>query len=199
MIANAIPSRNFEAIRDRIAVVLLSEIQNQIDNFELEDIDISKVWIQRTVPFEQEELPAINVSINDLEWSSKHVGHKDGNYRFNIDIYTSASYGEQEGDAKASVLCWKIVGLCDYILEHPEYKNLGFEDVKIMSSLVSNIGEQQIDRGDAESTTFGRLSYTCRSFESTSLQVGQYLQEAFSTVALNSSNKGYFWEFNNYS
>lgn len=200
LINQVIGPRGFEIVRDRLAVVLLTEIQNQIAEFDVEDIDVSKIWIERTEPFQQEELPAINISIDQLNFDSKHMGAKTGNYRYNIDVYTAAEHADDvDGDALASVRCWKLMGIVDSILENPVYKTLGLPAPFLMRSLVEAMQPLAVEQGDSMSTRFGRMIYTCSLSETTSLIVAHILEGAETTVKLGTSNLGYFFEYEAYS
>lgn len=55
-----IPVQNFELIRDRIALILATEINNQFVLSGNEDINCY-VWLERSTPFDKIENPIINV------------------------------------------------------------------------------------------------------------------------------------------
>ena len=59
-IYNIIPVQNFELIRDRIALILATEVNNQFVLSGNEDINCD-VWLERSTPFDKIENPTINV------------------------------------------------------------------------------------------------------------------------------------------
>ena len=105
-----IPIANFEIIRDRIALILAEEIDNQAVLTYDADLEAVEVFLERTKAFDKTEVPCINVSLATGNFSNKHQGYQDGVYIFNIDIYTNAqSTDAEDGDVLSTLSNHKLL------------------------------------------------------------------------------------------
>ena len=193
-----IPTQNYELIRDRIAIILADEFQNQL--FLTYDVDVDPViFVERSNPFDKEELPAVNVSMAVGNFANKNLGSSDGTYQFNIDFYTrSKSNAATGGDIISTKKLHRMIGMARYILEDPIYKTLGFNPGFIMHTICTEIIIKQLDKDDATNTAMGRLIFTVKANESNRL-LSPSIALGFDTkVTIEISNEGYYYVTNNY-
>lgn len=192
----------FELIRDRIGQILADEIVNQVSQGWINDVywtSESQVWLERFVPLDKTELPAVVVGLTrgDMEWHTQQ--QSNGNYRFNIDCYSSAkSTEDSEGDSEAMIRLHRLMGVVRAILENPRYKTLGFEPPFIQNRHMESFGIGNPAKEDALSTTFARWSFVVRVHEETELISPPMIKGYDTTINLDLTNKGYFWRANNY-
>jgi len=204
MINTLIGQQNFELIRDRIAEILSTEIANQatLEGHDLWTENIY-VWLERTAPFDKTELPCINVSLSSGEFDNyKATGDNDGNYQFDIDVFTKSVYTTTEnGDTKSTVLLHRILGVCKTILTNEQYKSLGFESKFIGNR---NVGSIQIAdpnstrrENETESIRLGRLVFRVKCNETNTTAIPADLDSYATTVRLYNTAQGYFYSTNN--
>lgn len=204
MINTLIGQQNFELIRDRIAEILSNEIANQatLEGHELWTENIF-VWLERTAPFDRAELPCINVSMSSGEFDNyKATGDNDGNYQFDIDVFTKSTYSTTDnGDTRSTVLLHRILGVCKTILTNEQYKTLGFESKFIGNRNVASIQiadpNSMRRENETESIRLGRLSFRVRCNETNITAVPTNLSSYATTVRLYNTSNGYYYSSNN--
>lgn len=129
----AIPSQAYELIRDRIGEILTDEVANQIDLSY--DVDLNAVvLIEDRDPIDKVQLNAIVVSLATGQYSNKNQGSSvDGGYLYFIDIYTNAKERfNKSGSYRAATVAHKLSRYVRCILEHQEYKTLGYQPGFVM-------------------------------------------------------------------
>lgn len=190
-----IPPQGDEVVRDRIGAILAMEIEAQyIMGYTPELADV-KVYSERSNSFDKTELPAINVSLGQGSWDNKHQGNVMGTYIFNIDIYVNAKTKPSgAGDELAAFRLQRLKGVCRYILEDPRYKTLGFEPPFIWNVHCVEIQIAQATKDDADTTRMGRLTVSVQCTESNVLIIPPLIAGYESTVRLDGSTRGYYWE-----
>jgi len=191
-----IPQQNFELIRDRIGEILADEISNQYALTSSTDT-VPVIWISRCVPFDKEELPAINISLARIDYSSKDARSVEGLDNFNVDVYASSpNKAGGNGDKLASIKVQKIVGLCRSILENPIYRTLGyappFNGQVYVNSVVCPDPENV---PDLLNTIVARLEFIVRCQEGISLIEAPLLVASSASVKIAESEKGYFYQY----
>lgn len=191
VIENVIPQQAFERIRDRIGSILLDEINHQVlisyDN-EIE----AGVYIERFVPFDKTEMPAINVTLARGSYDNKNSISADGTYNYSIDVYTSAKSSDaKKGDSLSAVRLHRLLGICRAILENPQYKTLGFAAPFIARVSVVDINIAEPIKQDAISVIMGRLTLAVRVPENVELITPRLIEGYDTTVKLGLTNKGY--------
>ena len=199
MIETVIGPNNFEKIRDQVAQILALEINNQFMLTGDYEIDLD-VWVERSVPFDNTEVPAINVSFFDGDAANEHVGSSDFTYRFFIDVYAKASDVYQNealisrGDALAAFRVHKLMRLCWAIIMNQSYLRLGFSPPSISNRTVTSLGiTEPKAAGDSDNVTFGRLLLQVRVPETTVLPEPVLLGGSDTMVSLFCTDKGYVW------
>jgi len=190
-----IPVQNFEQVRDRICEILAEELANQYDLTGDSEFNPT-VWMERTVPFDKTEMPAINVRLNSIDFGNEDVKSSDANCLFYIDCYTSsADTDDSEGDKTAAINLQRIMGIVRAILKNPQYKTLAFTAPFNCTAKINRLYIGDTNTSDALSTTVGRIEYAVRVPENVALLNGTTLGTHSTTVTLGATDKGYYWEF----
>jgi hypothetical protein len=191
LIANIIGESSFERIRNRIGEIIATELAHQYYLDSDETLN-ANVWIERFVKFDATDCPSVNVRLATGDYSNQHQGHTDGEYLFNIDFYTSApSTDESEGDTASVFKLQKLMAVCRYILDDPQYKTLGFTTLLIMNRNVRSLLIDGGDSGDNQSVAMGRLVFAVKAPESNVLLTPTPLGGVDTLVRLSLTNKGY--------
>lgn len=194
-IQGIIPPQKFEIVRDRIAEILADEILNQYFMTYDPELLAVKVWLERSKPFDAEDVPAINVCLAKGDWGNKDVKAADGTYNYNIDCFTKgkteSTVGGQRGDSLASYRVQKFLGLCRAILENPIYVTLGFNKPFNCRVSVDSMVLGRSNDDDLENLTQGRLIFTVKAPESVWLKTPNLLAGFDTRVKLGLTDKGY--------
>lgn len=184
-----IPKRNVELIRDRIGLILIEEFDNQYENYNPE-CQVN-VYVERRKPNDQTELNFINVSLLNGESINKHQSSKDFIATYAVDVCTSSkTTAEESGDKLSQILCTRLLMICDYILEDPQYKTLGFN-----APFLSVLGVQDFtmfnqDERDSNNIAIGRILVKVRINENNSLLEGNNLLMAETKYKITQTDKG---------
>lgn len=191
LISNLISASSFEQIRTRIGEILATELAHQYYLDDAEELS-ADVWVERFVAFDATSCPAINVRLATGDFSNQHQGQSDGEYLFNIDFYTSAPSEEgKDGDVEAVLKLERLMGVCRYILDDPQYKTLAFQAPFIMNRNVRSLLIDGGDSNDNQSVAMGRLVYAVKAPESNTLITPLPLGGVDTLVRLELTNKGY--------
>jgi hypothetical protein len=190
-----IPTQRFEIIRDRIGEILSDEINNQYMLANLPNVP--KVWVGRSYPFEQMDMPAINVSLSRIDYTNKDQLSVSGENIYNIDVYTSSPDTEANtGDKIAMISLHKIVGMCRAIVENPAYSNVGIAPPFSSTSLVRNIEFlDPVNHPDTVNQTVGRIEFMVVAPEDMTGQNATPLARSETKVTLEETDKGYFYQY----
>lgn len=192
-ITNQIPVQNFELIRDKIAEILALELPIQTAAS-----SIKKVWIERFIPFNLEELPAINVTYDNTPYDRHDPKSRHGENQYYIDITTNAKHtATEKGDVLASKNAQRIAGIVSYILSSGEYRTLDFAPGIIQSRWVSDLRMGRLSEGDSLHTIIARITFKVRSSETVGDLTGIAGEVFTSKIQLDETDKGYFIEINN--
>ena len=197
-ITQIISTQRFESIRDRILEILVDEMDHQYYLTSDEDLNVS-VFIERNNPIDKTELSAIVVSLAKGAYSNKNQGSVDGDYIYNVDVYTNSKTTENgAGDTLAAIKMQKLMGVCRSILEDPIYKTLGFAPPFLMKTNVSEFNIAAGNKEDALNTGMGRLTFNVTTNETNKLIVPNLIEGYETTVKIDNSGKGYFYQGENY-
>ncbi len=192
LITEEIYSQSFELIRDRIAEILIEELENQVTRFHLSEI-YAEFFIERVVPIDKSEMSVINLSFAGGNLQSENI--KDGTtpYTYNVDVYTNSKTNiEKHADNRAAVRCQKILGVCRSILKNPVYKTLAFIPGTIISGVsVSQISIADAKMQDANSAYMGRLSVIVKAIETTSYIIPNNIEGYSAKLKIEDGNTGY--------
>lgn len=193
-----IKPRAWETIRDRIAEILASEIQNQIDLNYLAEID-PEITLERS-GFDMTDTDTVNVSFAQGRPDNKDITGADGSYLFNVDAYTKAKTTDDAGgDQLATLKVQTMLGLIESIMDHPVYKTLGFKAPYISRVWLGETNVAQMGKNDMKNIAMGRVQVNVKVFENHILTTPT-LAEGFDTAfTIGTSDKGYKIVTENYS
>lgn len=191
-IPTLIPPQSFEIVRDRIAVILVEEITNQFALGSEQALNLTQVALERTVPFDKEEMPAINVNLQRSTQDDQAAVNTDEITLFNIDCFQSGiTTGTNKGDVLAKLKLHRLMGVVRAILENPRYKTLGFNPGFIMNRHVASMDFAEVDPKDGLSITMGRVLFSMKIPENTEL-ITPTVAAGFDTkMTLDLTDKGY--------
>jgi hypothetical protein len=193
LINGIIPPQNFELVRDRIAEILTTEVANQFILTSNPDFDLD-IWIERSIPFDKEELPTINGNLATGSFSGHTQKTTDGTYTYFIDCFTKAvSTDDDKGDQLASIKLQRLLGICRAILEDPKYKTLGFSPPSIFNRHCESLSIAEPGKQDAASSVMGRLSFIVKVPETVELITPILLGRNDTRVKLFETDRGYFY------
>lgn len=192
-----IGDQGFERVRDRIAQILLDELANQVVLTYDTDLVFDRVYVERMVPFDHQELSTINVGIERGDYSNQHQGQATGTYRFFIEVNTGGLTKDDgtRGDTASKMRNHKILGKCRAIIEDPVYKTLDFAAGELIEHRhVESFVFAEPTRMDAENVTASRLIVVVRLVETSELLAADVVAVAGDThVKLYDTDKGYYW------
>lgn len=192
-IYNIIPVQNFELIRDRIALILATEVNNQFVLSGNDDINCD-VWLERSTPFDKIENPTINVSLSSDTFDSKNQTDVRSTAVFNIDCFTNSKTTDvQDGDQKSMFKLHRILGICRAILENQIFKTLNFTPPFICRTSIDSINIANPNGNDATNQTMGRLAFTVVFHEETPALTANLVAQWYTTVKLDTTNQGYVY------
>lgn len=201
--ARILPS-NFEVLRDRIFSILADEMSFQAVTFNDSDLNL-KIWNSRSVAFDKgEAMPqaAVNLNYVHSDYTSMDVTMETDVHKYTIDVHTGAKTKQDgsRGDANAMVKAQKILGICKKIFMDPKYKTLGFNPPFVQRRWCESVDIAASSRGDdADSLTMGRLVVNVQINEECNL-IEAALVKGFDTqVKLELTDKGYYFQVNNYA
>jgi len=193
-----ITPQKFEIIRDRIGSILKLELANQA--ILLSDGKLNpSVWNSRFIPLDSTELPAVNVTFFQGDYSNKDQLSVDGAYVYTIDIYAnSVSPDDSLGDHVSASLCNRIAGLCRAILENPQYKTLDFAPPFLetlgIRRIQSSDSIESIKNQNIDNLTMLRLEFAVRANEDVTGINAPMISGMITGIKLELTNKGYKYE-----
>jgi hypothetical protein len=196
LITAPIPIQAFELIRNRIGEILIEELSNQVSVYSDQTLALN-VYIERSVPLDKTELPAINVNFAGGPLDSKNIKDGSNSYAYNIDVYTSAKATDlQSGDEKSAIACQRIIGACRSIILNPVYKTLGFATGA--NAFISRVTAREISvldpaagKQDADSTHMERLVIIVSCTEIESLIIPSNIDGYDARVTIDNGSFGY--------
>jgi hypothetical protein len=193
-ITNVIPQQNFELIATKIATILLAEFQNQLILLPANTVfAIDKIWIERFIPFDKTELPAVNVFYSNSNYTDNDVFNSLGDAIFSIEVITNAKHTTStNADVLASKKLQRLMGAIRYILEHPAYLNLDLQKFVFNTKIESIRAQQPQQQGDGLHTISGLINFTVKLRENNGAQNGILLDFTGTQFRVDNTNKGYF-------
>lgn len=160
LIDGTIDRQAYEVVRERIGLILATELENQVTGFGNYDAD-AEVWLERIIPFGDAELPCVNVQLAQGVFDGHTIKQTDGTYTFNIDVHecakTTGKEKVQQADYLALTKLQRKLGLCRAILEDTRYKLLNFTPPFVMHSRMKILNIANADAQDATMSVWGRL------------------------------------------
>lgn len=192
-----IPSRSFEIVRNRIAEILVDELEHQYYLTSNEDINAT-VFVERSNAIDPSEMPLVNVSLARGSYDNQHIAFTDGTYPFHIDVYTKSPTTEEgSGDSLANFKLQKLIGIISAILNDTQYVTLGFERPFIERTTITEFNIAEPSRTDKENTAMGRIVFTVRVPENVEKLDANLIAGYDTQVKLGLTDKGYIFSGNN--
>jgi hypothetical protein len=190
-----IPQQFFETVRDRIADIIVDEIENQ--RVLTPSLGVIGYYMERSVPFNHSEMPCINVSLATGNHDGKSAISSNKIYNYNIDCYHKAkSSYEDFGDSLASVNMQRLLGMCRAILENPVYRTLGFATPSLKRVYVSAMQIADPNTMDSVSAIMGRLIFSVEVPEGMELAVPMLLAGYDTRIKMGDTDRGYYYSGN---
>ena len=193
LITEQITEQGFEVVRDSIAAIIKTEIENQknLPNSRItEDVG---VFTGRSTPFQQSETLMINVLLDSANYSQFNEKGAHSSTNFSIDVYCTAKQNSSNtGGYLASVKRDKFVGIVRYILQDHHYKTLGLPLGFIMGTYVE--GFETFEPNNSQDSAFvkmSRINFSVRINENQSLWKGLNINSIFTSVKLDLTDNGY--------
>jgi hypothetical protein len=188
----AIPPRSFELIRNRILDILIDEISYQ------QEITYDNATIlfclERSVPFNVNELAVINVSFAEGGYQNKNVSESLGTYTYNIDVHlkANASAEYEDPDSLATIMMHSLIGKCKAILANPQYNTLGYVPGAVVFNVnCSDIKIAEQSKQDMHSSAMGRLTVIVQAKEVRELIEAALLPGYETSITIDESSSGY--------
>ncbi len=195
LINTLIPPASFEIVRDRITAILAEEILNQHTLFPDPQLAGLTIYMERIIPFNRGETKSINVRWAGTPYSSRTMVQADGTNTYQIDCYAAAKTNDTEaGDSMAIIRVSKLMRIVRAILLNPKYKTLGYQPGFVMSVNISNIKVDREPEQDAMNFMMGSLLFDVKLPETTELINPPLIAGAETSIELQESDKGYFYE-----
>lgn len=193
----AITDDYFEIIRDKIAEILLDELPNQATLLNNPDLNFTQIWKERTTNFNLNELPALNLSTSEVGYNDKFPGERYTTPVYFIDIYVSKIHEQNNNADQLSMDAgWRIARVIQGVLDHDEYKDLTIAPfVRHAEVRVTRAGEADSDGGGKVSII--RVEYMVDTYSSQGALDPEQILGSDTTVRLNDTEKGYFYQINN--
>jgi hypothetical protein len=202
-INHIITPQAFEFIRDRVAEILKDELDNQFLMSYDADLDVA-VEVERSTQFDESELPALNVMIENGAWGQKHMGSSVGTYLINIDAVTSSpATPTQPGDSSSAMKGQKLAGKIRCILEDPQYKTLGFSVLAPGKPFIVRVFCSAMQFGtnhgpDANNQSTSRVVLTVEAVETADLLIPKLIAGYDTVVKMGNTSTGYAYTGENY-
>lgn len=186
-----IPEQNFELLGRKIGEILTVELANQTDAAGV------TVWYERSVRFDRNEVPAVNVYFTQVEYDANTPINQDGNNDYVIDIYAGANYTDDgRGDVLANSKVKRLLGIIRYILESQEYITLDLPRPLVRRTAVKsmNIVDITSNEQDTNSIVMGRIAFEVQATEDVRLSSSLLLDQNTTKIKLDETEKGFQYQ-----
>lgn len=187
----AIGLNAFEIIRRRLGEILADELPEQSTLNRLPELNAT-VFVERSVPFNAVEFPAVNVKLADGEYVMDTLYNQNADYTYHVDVHASApSSTDGRGDLIAMEKAHRLAGVIRSIIMHPKYYSLGFEQGFIAHRSVRRIQSIPDEAKDSDSVAICRLEVAVKTDEYTELQVPPLIAGYDTEIVIADSDVGY--------
>lgn len=196
IINNGVQPDYFEIFRQRIAEILLVELQQQFALTSNQDFNFSKIWRERTTTFNLSELKAINLSVGSVDYADKYRGDRQNEVVYNIDIYISKIYEDQDSADQLSMEgAWHVARTIEFILDHPEYAALKAAP-HVRHTEVKRIIAGEAEPDGAGKTSILRVEFAVNTYSTQDVIATSTVTGSDTTVKLGESDFGHFYQIN---
>ena len=193
-ITGIIPSGSSELIRDRIAVLLIDEIENQVNLVGSTMFPIN-AFVERISPIDKSELDCINILYLGSLFDNYDVKQSDGLHRYTIDCYVTAKSTDEGGwEELSNFKLQKLLHVCRSILKASYYVTLGFERPFIMNTKVESVQIMEPKNSqDSFNVSMGRIVFVVRVPDAVETITPNNIAGFSSRATLSDSGKGYLF------
>ena len=194
-----IPESNFEAIRDRIAIILKEEMDNQSLLHGSDPDYTANFYTERFSPVGKEEGNVIVVDIEGGPLDNQTPKSQSLEFIYNIDIYTnSKETSSNTGYYNSAVKLHRLTGLVRHIIQSPYYDRLDFPDGIIERRSINKIQFARVnDEQDGSFSRMGRLTLTVRAYEQSN-EITPLTTSGYDTIIkIEETDKGFKLIYNN--
>jgi len=194
-ITETLTPRKFEIIRDRVAEILADELLNQ-SALNADPNLAADVYLERLVPFSQDELPVVNVFVADGKFDRFTIDSQTGEHIIAIDVFdrgsTEGESKEDRGDLISTRKMTRIVGVIQAVFSHWKYLKLGFAEnfidrVEIQSYKLM----EPISAADGSNVSKGRILLMVKAEECLAAPVPNLIDGYDTAVKLHETEFGY--------
>lgn len=195
LITSEILPQQFEVIRDRIADILIAEIQAQLDlNSTLSELVDGhvEIGIERSIPINYSETTIINVSYGSGEYGNQDTKQSEGSHIYFIDVFaTGCETTGIRGDVSSARKTQRILGICRAILESSHYMTLGFTAPSISRRYVGRIDISEIQNNDSVAASMGRMTFYVRVPEGNIINETRIMNGYITQIKIAETDKGF--------
>lgn len=195
----AILESNAELVRNAVGAILKVELDSQYTNHYNEESQVEAFGIERTNPLDFTETSYINVSLDNSAFIDKNYG---GAVTAEVKIYITAMTRSKSGpgyrgDEKSRRKCIRLLNMCRFILDDPQYKTVDFEP-----GFVNTVGCQSFEMTDAEKydstlMSMGQLVFSAVLTENNRLLDGVPLMQSITSVKIEYTDQGLLYAYIN--
>ncbi len=195
-IDEVIPEQGFELIRDAIASILITELASQAilqpDAHLIEILQNTTVWKERLGNIGAEETFIVLPILFSATYDNQSIQDAEGSNTFFLDCYGRGKQNDSTPEEQvAAIDLQRLIGIIRNIFEHPLYIRLGFEPGFVTSSHITSIQRTQIEKQeDGANMTMYRITMLVKASEVTSGIPGIPLDQSYTSVLINDTNKG---------
>lgn len=199
IITGIIGESAFEKIRNRLYEIVVDELEQQSAITYDDDFLDATVYLERMVPFQLSEMPAVNISFVSGDADKETKNTADRTYGFNIDFYgASPTTSTERGDLRASMRVQRLMAVVDAILRDKRYITLQFQKPFIMNTRVESVKiGNPTDTKDAANVVLGRLVFNVRVPECVQDIEPRDLPGYSTQVLIDESSSGYVYSGDN--
>lgn len=195
-IVKPIVQREWELIRDRLGLILAQELATQAQ-LDYNDVlfSLPDVYIERYIPFNHTEMPAINVMVAQGEYTQETQETQDGTWTFYVDGYQKATDEDgQRGDQYAAMRLQRLMGVCQAIIMDSRFKTLLFEPGAISNRRVVSIMMADPTKAmEATNAVMARMTVEVRVSDDVELVDSIALADYATQAQLSDTAIGYLW------
>lgn len=194
---------NAEKVRDALGAIVASELASQKSfsdqlpnsNPVKLNFDLPKVWVDRFVAFDADELPGVIVTANQSSYDDN--GRTVIDSSAGVDYFIDAYMKKKGNDgAKAMKNLQRLLYLIRAILMKPEFVRLGFNNAKfIYGRNVSSVVTADPNRDNTDNAVMGRVTLNVKMNEKAELIGATQLQSAITNVTLAETDEGFVYEY----
>lgn len=192
-----IGQQNFELVRDRVAIILKEEMDNQATrqtNTEL----TGSFFVERFNPPNEDEGTVICINLDQCQFDCQTPVSQSNEIRINIDVFCDSVQSTVEGYERSGKKSARLAGLIRAILQNPQYDRLKFTNGIVERRSVPSIRFARVsDEQDARYTRMSRVELMVRVNEPVT-GISPIEADGYDTqIKIELTEKGYKLTYNN--